>query len=218
MESDLLLRSRSVGDAKWVDVDTSAVPDAPTAPSAAAAAAAASGGAAARAKGMYVDGLLDAGAWARDVKAKFVGGGDALTAARRFWWSCVFSVAGVALTTALEPACNDMPCIQHASACPLPYPLTHRSLGYSLDLVALALLLLGALAVRDTLAPPTTSRAPPATAISRAPAVPAAGTGAGAAEPGPTRARFVSSELQAQILAIKTSALRGPPSRSPAML
>ena len=38
------------------------------------------------------------------------------------------------------------------------------------------------------------------------------------AEPGPTRARFVPSELQAQILAIKTSALRGPPSRPPAML
>ena len=90
--------------------------------------------------------------------------------------------------------------------------------GHSLDLVALALLLLGALAVRDTLAPPPTSRAPPATAISRAPAVPAAGTGTGAAEPGPTRAPFVSSELKAQILAIKTSALRGPPSRPPAML
>jgi hypothetical protein len=113
--------------------------------------AAASGGAASMARSMYFDKLLDGGAWVRDVRSHFVGGGDAIRAVRLFWWSAVASVCGVTLTALLEPQCNDLPCLQHASACPLPYPLNHRSLGYLIDLLALLLLLAGAGAIRNVL-------------------------------------------------------------------
>jgi hypothetical protein len=102
------------------------------------------------ARAMYYDRLIDGGAWVRDVRSHFVGGGDAIRAVRLFWWSAVASICGVTLTALLEPLCNDLPCLQHASACPLQYPLNHRSLG-CIDLLALLLLLAGAAAIWNVL-------------------------------------------------------------------
>lgn len=112
---------------------------------------AARGGAVHMVRTMYLDNLLDRQAWLRDVQTHFVGGGNAIRAARSFWWSAVMSLCGVTLTALLEPMCNDLPCLQHASDCPLPYPLNHRSLGYIIDLCALFLLLIGAAAIRNVL-------------------------------------------------------------------
>lgn len=128
---------------------------------------AARGGAASMARAMYFGKLLDGGTWVRDVRSHFVGGGDAIRAVRLFWWSAVASVCGVTLTALLEPLCNDLPCLQHASACPLPYPLNHRSLGYLIDLLALLLLLAGAGAIRNVLDLERTATAEGVTASAR---------------------------------------------------
>ncbi|EOD21556.1 hypothetical protein EMIHUDRAFT_458322 [Emiliania huxleyi CCMP1516] len=141
LECDLLLRSRGDEDIGWVELVDGERPSA-----ARVAQAAANGGAVAMAKDMYLDGLLDTEAWARDVKAKFVGGGSAVRAVRCFWWACLLSLCSLATTSALEPVCNDLPCLQHTSSCPLPYPFNHRSLGYTIDLAALICLVAGAFA------------------------------------------------------------------------
>ena len=153
LECDLLLRSRGDEDIGWVELVDGERPSA-----ARVAQAAANGGAVAMAKDMYLDGLLDTEAWARDVKAKFVGGGSAVRAVRCFWWACLLSLCSLATTSALEPVCNDLPCLQHTSSCPLPYPFNHRSLGYTIDLAALICLVAGAFAIRQA-APPQNARA-----------------------------------------------------------
>ena len=83
--------------------------------------------------------------WREQMAAHFAGGGADALAARLLWWAFFIKLASIVVTAILEPMCLQQPCITHASACPLPYRLNHRSVGYTLDFFSVALMLFGAL-------------------------------------------------------------------------